>query len=101
MSLLLRGFVDTMSTGRFNSLENLAKGPKHRVSLFVRFFDLRLKKKVNVIGHHARGIELILAMFMCMENALQHEVAFGWDELAALGRREGDDIFGPGAFEVR
>jgi len=56
---------------------------------------------MNVIGHHTRGVELILPLMVRMEDRSQNAVAFGWSKRASFPGRERHHVFCPWALEVR
>src|SRR2546430_823110 len=56
---------------------------------------------MDIIWHHSRGIEVILAMIVRVEDALQYDVGFAGRELALLAGGESHHVFAPRAFEVR
>ena len=101
MAALTEGLVDVVGAGRFDALQNFAQGPEHRFAVLVLCFDLRFKQQMHMVWHHARGIELVLAVFVRVKNALEDEVPFRRREFAALAGGKRDHVFGPGALKMR
>ena len=93
--------VDFMGGERFNGVKKIGKRPKYWLALFVLLLDLRLKQHVNVIGHDARGIELVTALFVSVQNAFKHNVARLRRKLTMLSGRETGHVFRPWALEMR
>ena len=84
-----------------DAVHDFAQQPEDGLAFLVLFFDLRLKEQVNVVGHHAGGVELILEVRVRVEDAFQNDVPLRRGELALSARGEGHHVFAPRALEMR
>ena len=82
----------------------LLRRSKNRIALLILLFDLRLKKEMRVVRRlrHTQHVQLILPVFMRVENAAAHrDVAFRRGELTAFGGGKRHHVLRPGTLEVR
>ena len=100
-SLYLCGLVDFVRGGGLDAAEDFSQLPKRRFAVLVLFFDLRFEQQMDVIRHHTCHIEVILAMIVRVEDALQHDVTFAGRQLALLPGGESDHVFAPRTFKMR
>ena len=94
-------FVDPVGRDRFDALQNLGQEKKGGIAGGIRFFHLRFKQQVDVIGHHAGHIEKILAVLLWEFEAIEDDVPLGIGQRPSLIGGKGDGVFGPWTFEVR
>ena len=72
-----RRLVDAVRGGGLDTVENFSQLVKNGAPLIVFRFHLRLDEQVHVVGHDARGVNVVLAQTLSVQDAIHHEITFG------------------------
>src|SRR6266704_1264511 len=89
-----------MCTGRFDSVQDFRERPEDGLALFGLLFDSRFKQQMNVVGHHARRVQLVFPVFVPMQCTAHYNVALSRGQFLSFVSREGDSVFSPGTLEM-
>ena len=84
----------------FDRLEDFGERVKNRIGFWFGGFDLRLNKKMDVVRHDARGVEMDLPELAGVEDGVEDDAALGVAEDVAVSGGEGNHVFAPRALEV-
>ena len=92
-------FVDLVSRKGFQGLKNFGEGKEHSRTCAVLVFDCRLDQKMDVIRHHAGGIELEARSLM--QDRFENNIAASGSERNSSPCGEADHVLRPRTLEMR